>query len=430
MKKLIIFLVFFSVLKNSSAQNSIYLDSITTFGDDGYDLYSQKTEFHYANSGYLQSIIEYELGVPNDKRVFEKKIEYEYSKDRLTKKVTLSNWSPASNKWLTHSSETKVYNSKNQLLIDTNYSYIDSIGSFELSSKTIHHYDEQGNEIKNASYIYNAELDSMEFFGAYENKYTYELDSLSRIVKQWDYTKNTVSNDWELAEIHTYLYLENEIKKTDSTYRNSIWYSDVNIKRLDDKGKLLTDENYRLKNEEWLLTEKTDYKYDFFGDLISTSYSKNDSSILKKVEEFIYVYDYEIETDQINLPYSEFKIDEIQLKSFHKLDSVRYYGYKNNKVNVVGEVVFHYSFLSTAISDEQITDVPHLFPNPVIDNFSLYYEADTFGDIIIYNSKGLKVFERSILPKERLLFDSFTEGLYFYRLKLPNGVYSGKFLKL
>ncbi|MFC0877609.1 T9SS type A sorting domain-containing protein [Saccharicrinis sp. FJH2] len=386
---------------------------------------------------------------------------YEYKYDQYGKFTTeiLSTKDTILNVWVPVTKNEIRFNENGNIDI-----YIESeygSGNYFVSNKTEYSYNDKELLINEIKTYYSSGVFS------YQSKSIYEYDENNFIISKTNYERNIIDGSWEYQGKNIYT-LDVDGRITEDIVKDRDMNGDAVITSLDwmkisfeydENGNKIKESNYYWKSSinDWYESSKTEYEYE--GNLmVSTKhFQRNGDSefIINWYDEFLYdsngnqisyitkdVEDieeeswdmgakYEYDLSKLILDYSTPYLENIvfsdNFKCINKPVSMSYYNIMDLEWNLKFKSIFYYS-------DDVATSVPRFnninaFYIQKSKNIQFIWEGSNENLMLeIYNISGKIILEQKIVTNQNISLDSFSNGIYIYRLKCGHNIKSGKFV--
>jgi hypothetical protein len=99
----------------------------------------------------------------------------------------------------------------------------------------------------------------------------------------------------------------------------------------------------------------------------------------------------------------------------------------------LGNELWVYNSLPTAVKDNLLQDQVNIFPNPAINEIYIHFneEIPSGSQLFLYNAEGNCIKKQPISGKEfRLNIGEFSQGIYFMQINSDKGYFTSRFLKI
>ncbi len=396
------------------ASNQLSPDSIIfyNYSSETDSVLSSKTTYSYNINGNPSLTILYSWDSANNKWINQSKGEQTFDdNDNLITYYSYS-WDSETSNWINENNSEHEYDGYNNETLQTIYLRKASTNEW-LVQKNAFQYDENNNliamtsfKLKNDNWVelsktatsynsdnqlisktyYNWNSTSGNLLESRMEEYSYESNSNTTFISYYNW--DTESNDWLLSQ---------EMKSTDSYNTN------------DD---LILKLKYAWDNtlNTWQLTEKYEYSYDDFGNLISD----------------IYIWQVPGTDDWLGGIRKEYRFDN----SYNQILYAGYYWNGETKDWDISHKSFYCYVTLTTSSNDFIVSHMNIYPNPVSDyiTINLPKESST-GTLELYNIQGKKVFSTDISNSKPICLDGIEAGIYLYSLTVDGQKQTGKLVK-
>lgn len=184
---------------------------------------------------------------------------------------------------------------------------------------------------------------------------------------------------------------------------------------------------------------------DKLGALFSTiPYTNIDSTTIPPIENFAHVYTDSIITDTTNWTtiFGSFTADSayiyVSIGNFFKNNNTDTIHHTNSSypnayylfddICVSTDSAFCVNYVYIGIEDELIESNFNIYPNPTSDFVNITFEDNKVHSIVIYNSIGEAVLNRSISRRSNINVSTLSQGLYYIQTSTNNRLTSKKLI--
>ncbi|GEM_PF-6773141 len=406
-----------------------------------------KQEFQYDNNGNLlsEAYFEWNNGKWNETR----KIGFEYNQKNQS--LTLTEYISDNNKWKELMKEERIFDNMGNLVKESSYEWVS--GRWIKTGISDYTYYENGilkqkiNSVwKEGKWLnYQKEINSLDNLGNIStvefylwvddfwnktslNEYSY--DSLGNVTLEMSYFRLYDRMVYSWKEERTYESGGMEVEIIRSEWDGDVWIYQWKRESVINEDEIETYySHYIWENDEWFGTQRYESVFNEFGNRIQHSYLKwKDNNWVDdfQIEQF---YDNKFAFEDLLLPFWGEVDPELRLLFNHKLVGLTQSRYNGFFWVVDAEYTLYYSEQNpTGTNDLAVKNNLQLYPNPAIYEIQFKNTENIFPCLIeIFDMKGKLVLNQMIENNQSISINSFSEGMFFYKLMSNKKCYCGKF---
>ena len=388
---------------NASGQvlrrNNFYLDE-----DLGIFVQGVRYEYEYNTNGERIQEIDYFYNAFLDKFIPESKFEWKYNENGVEVETSSFEFDEATDRWIPISKNTYEYGVKGKIIVKESFLWDKSINAFIPGVKVEYKYNADGKVdlVIDYSFINS----SIKWVPISKREIEYKSNGKEISSKGYIYINST---DLWMLNSQTIVYYNDNDRPIKEVYLRVV-------------------EN----SSELLPQRKTEFTFDQNGNLIEETDAKWDKSLnvwffTDKVE---YVYNNAYSFEDLILPFFN---DEGELIYFNSmLTGLKEFEWdeNSNAWTQIDSVRFYYSEYIPTSTDNVLESQVIIYPNPFNDQISFELPAGYQNVYFeLFDASGNRILSKNLDNDKNLLLTGLSEGIYFYKMIMDKGSFTGKLIK-
>lgn len=342
------------------------------------------------------------------------------------------------NEWLNSEKDEYAYDERGNLILQAGYVWNSNTNLWKGAYKSEYIYDENRNCISEAGYYWNSNTEQWEEYYKYKNEYAYDESGNLISVARYDWDSDT--EQWELDRENEYTYDERGnlilIARYDWDPHTEQWEVFWKYKyeyAYDERGNLISVAYYDWDSntEQWKVFWKFESAYDERGNLILEVDDNwnNINQQWQSTDKFAFNYDYNYFREDLLFP-SDFAYKN------------KVFDYKNKIVNAIiysssdgvnwtesRKVIYYYSDIEMAVPQIPLGSIK-LYPNPVINELNIILPDDIQqAKFKLFDLQGRMLVTKNIVTDKKVNLEKLGVGVYLYQIITEKGTYQGKLVK-
>ncbi|MEM7509588.1 MAG: T9SS type A sorting domain-containing protein [Bacteroidota bacterium] len=410
---------------------NLIMEKSEEYSEDKQEWFSDNTvEMMYDSSGNLLEETSFSFESESDTISGGNKIINIFDENGNNTAITYLGYNTSTEAFQASRKDSLFYDESQNLITLISLSYSSGDSSWEVNSQRAYTRNEVGALFQETVYSWNTDSSSWDT----TNITTFSLDASSKPTEEVSYTFDMGSRIPNNRRLYAYNLSDSltEVIRENWSEEDSTWTpSDRDVLTYTELGQPLASIDYDWEEGEWVADSKEEFGYTAKGTPNTiTSYEVDSLGEFILDTQIAYIYDEEIEVDNIIHPFSDEETEALFQEKMIRL-SLNFWEADSGVwiSTVTGDLYYtQVGFVATSTLPE-LTDAYKVYPVPSNDQVVFEFSDFDKADIELYNLAGQLLKTEEIRSKEAISLTGLPNGVYIYQITLEEETFRGKLVK-